>query len=95
MSAHSVVGIDSEIARALDEFWASLDPEEKAALHIAFNLKKADVEYRRFDDEASMLRNARSTRGSIANVRGDFFHFMKEHINECPDDEAMMRAILA
>jgi hypothetical protein len=96
MSAHSVLGTDPAIATKLDAFWNPLPTEYKAALHTAFNLRAASEEYQGFNDDASeLLRNSESGRWTIANVRGDFFNFMAEHINECPDAVTMMAAILA
>ena len=89
-----VAGTDSTIATKLDMFWNALSLEYRAALHVAFNLRAASEEYQRFDNAETMLMNAASGTHDIANVRGDFFLFMVEHIDGCPDVVTMMAAIL-
>jgi len=92
MSAHSMIGIKHDVADKMDAFWARLSPEHRAALHVAYNLKKCS--WPKSKEAFWILTNAESGRNSICNVTNTFFNFMAAHVETCSDAESMMKAIL-
>lgn len=85
-----------EKADKMDAFWSKLSVEERAALHTAYGVLRKMEKWKEqdFRRPGEILQNAESVRGSIVNVRGDFARFVEDHIEQCPDGESMMRAIL-
>ncbi len=81
-----------EISAKLDAFWDNLFPEEKAALHTAFNMADKIEEFRKHPH--ILLATARSGKESISNINGNFLYFMGARIIRCGDAHSMMQAIL-
>jgi hypothetical protein len=92
MSAHSIVGIESETATKLDDFWGILSLEHRAALHTAFNM--ADKREGSQKKPNFMLANAESGSRSISSVLGSFLYFMASRVETCNTAVLMMQAIL-
>lgn len=94
MSANTVIGTDVETASKLDTFWGNLSLEARACLHTAFNFSQKKRGYASLKNPEEILANAESGRGTISNVRSDFFNFLGKNIEDNPTASSMLQEIL-